>query len=350
LWAVNLHNRIQDFLPRFRNAQVYGQGCALVFTIVPFLVLSAFQGVFKTFMSHFSRREELLVDQFAASLMQPGEFAPRLVRALTLIKAFDTPTRQSSSLASAINAAFHCDLMSTPPDPQDGDGALWPNYFDLLRRGLFAGSETINERILLAHRALLEEPTPLFGSHPSLSDRIRSLGESVAAHEALPLELSSALLIDSTVERTISAAFATHLRPAFYKSKLDLGMTPTEGLGAQDVASYTCRYPGCSRKDKVELIASRESITLIRANRKDYIPLSSLKTIEVDTGGNNFFVESGRAFTAVLRGIPTNRKLTLRRKQGGPIEFEHWHFVENAAEVEAVVLYLWKHRAAFATV
>jgi Zn-dependent protease with chaperone function len=76
LWAVNLDNRIREFVPRLRILNRRGHISALLITVsVARLVLFGYWSVFNLLMASLRRREELLADSFAAGHCGSANYA-----------------------------------------------------------------------------------------------------------------------------------------------------------------------------------------------------------------------------------------------------------------------------------
>ena len=180
---------------------------------------------------------------------------------------------------------------------------------------MFPRSEALQCRASAAFRLLREEKTAIFGSHPSLHDRIEELGGNLdgvpepSAHPVKPIEM------DSRVEDRISIGFATESRPTFYRAKRELGRKPTEGLTEVGTASYVCRHAGCERKGAVELTLSQECLTVWTDEKAESIRWIELKAVEVG-GGGNFIIDSGLAFLASLRRRSGQPTIDLSQAEG----------------------------------
>jgi Zn-dependent protease with chaperone function len=343
LWAVRLNNKIVTTLPRLGTAHIYGQGCALVFTLIPFFIILIFNVVFTKSMLFFSRREELLVDEFAANIIGADEFRSGLIRAVTRMTALSGRAKDLPSLTSIIHAEFHCRLLSSSSVRLVGKNDDYPNWFDIARAAAFEQPVGFYERVDMAFQALQHERTSLLGSHPCLVTRVEKLRGKLTDFQLDGGNWADSLEISPETERMISTGFVREMRPFFYHTKLNMGFPPTHGLSGHSSASFTCNYAACPKFDKVELILSRREIIICGISGDESVLWKEIETVEVTAKSQtNFFLDSARAYVAVLESAPSNQRIILKRKRGDPIKLEHWHFAGNVPEVVGLIQQLWK--------
>jgi len=325
-WAVYLENKVHNFLIRFKNAQAtHVNGYAWLFGFVPRWMFGLFEMMHNRAMAWFTRQEEFLVDRFAASLMEEGEFAGRLTRAITFMQALH-------DLSLEIDAEFHRLLMSMNSSVLESGAPEWPNYFEVVRNRL----PDLNYP--LARDILEKQKTKAGDSHPSMTDRVRNLGSDITDYPTFPNNRGNVLEMDDVTERFLSAEFGTRLRSAFFRAKVLSNLPPEAGLEEGGVAVYTCLHSRCPRFGKPELVISREGIAVMDGKASERFHWGELVSVSVKIGGGpNVFMVLCLAFFAAFWEMPLNRMIILVTEAGRKVKISHWHLKENLWEVEALV-------------
>lgn len=350
MWAVSVHHKVEDFLTRCLRAQLHRQGCALVFTFIPGLMVALFLRAFRWSLGGFSKREELLVDGIAGRLMGEWQFRDRLVRSITTIAALSARLDNERPLVEQINAQFHRQLMAvTAPPAEHSEEA---GYFHVARTVSMRGSLRWEDRLATVYDGLIRQRSGPTDSHPSLAERVQHLHGQLNAD--LPFYPSSPVhlfTIPSDAETTVSSGFASDLRAMFFSAKLAAGRGPLDGISPESVVEFRCRYGGCPRQGQIEISMTLQELGLLSADGEYRLPWHEIGEIAVYTGGDfNFFMTAARVLGAAFREAPSDRVLRLTLTNGGMIEFPHWHTLDNALEVEAIAKELWSVPRIYGTV
>lgn len=349
-WAVSLHHKIDDFLSRFLQAQVYKQGCALFFTFAPAIMIGLFLRVFRRSLAGFSKREELMVDKIAARWMGERQFREGLVRSITTIGALQARVDGDRSPVEQINKEFHRRLMAATRTP-GGSGTV-PNYFDVASRVPAEDRVRWDDRLASVYEKLITEVSGPTDSHPSLSERVGKLHGVVDPDLAFyPSSRVHMLHVPVDAGTMISSEFASDLRAIFFKEKIAARLKPIDGMTSESVVEFRCRHRACPRLREVEVTLTEDRLHLFFTGVKHDLRWCDIGRVSVNTGSDfNFFTQAARAFGSALRGAPSDRVLRLQMANGGVIEFPHWHLMDNCYELEALVQELWSLPRVFGSV
>jgi Zn-dependent protease with chaperone function len=336
-WVVSLHHKIEDFFTRFLRAQFQPNGCTLVFTCVPGIIVALCLNVFRWSMAGFSKREELLVDCIAGRLMGEEQFREHLVRSITIIGALSDQRDDEISLVKQINAEFHRRLMAIAPS---GNGDIvQPDYFIIARTAIFRSAFPWDDRLASVYQRLITKRSGPRDSHPSLPERVRNLNGRVGGEFPLhPTNLVHLCNVPKEAASIVSSGFGSELRAIFFKEKLATGRGPCDGMSAESVVEFRCRFGSCSRNGRVEIAMTQEELFLSSAATNYRFQWHEISKVGIFTGGTlNGFMTSARNLNATFREAPSERVLRFTLMNSGMIEFPHWHVFDNMPEVEALV-------------
>jgi hypothetical protein len=218
------------------------------------------------------------------------------------------------------------------------DSPQWPNYFDVVREK----TDDVRARLLPAREYLENQVTRSQDTHPSLRDRMLSLGADLDDVPVFSRSIKT-VPISPKAERLVSEEFATRLRYEFYGAKRKLTGKPDDGLENGKWSVYTCGYPKCPRFGKPELGLSLDSLLIWTREGDIEIPWRELQSISDGTSDIiTNLVNLVRRFAGAVAGAPFVPAIQLHTIDGRTFGLAPRHLTGSIEESQEILKVLWK--------
>ncbi|MBV9501097.1 MAG: M48 family metalloprotease [Acidobacteriaceae bacterium] len=358
-WAVNLDNRIREFVPRLRLINRRGAKVFLFAVSGARFLLFGYWSLFNLLMAPLRRREELLADAFAAAHCGSICYARCLTLAVTLQQVLE------GEVSDRIGGLFHAALLGSNAqfgapfeqlEPASPAAAIvpvspetFPNWFKIVVRS--QSGEVMSERIKATFDWLRDtEQQRAFDEHPTLRLRLDQLGAPFPPRVEELLTDDPRLVTEETWQRRISFAFAERFRSQFYQAKGRAKLAADYGFTAASVTSFPCCWSGCNVHHRAHLlIAKRGMRWFFTDGPGDFWPWSLFQSVNLYPSGR----ASGRngplilALFAMFYDVPAASEVELvwypepagvRRQT-----LQVFHLRDNMEEAMHLLWMLWSN-------
>ena len=357
-WAVNLDNRVREFVPRLQLINRRGVRVFLFAVSGARFLLFGYWSLFNLLMAPLRRREEFLADAFAAAHCGPVCYARCLTLAVTMQQVLE------GEIANRIGGEFHAALLGSnaqfgapleqlePGSPESAVAPVspeaFPNWFEIVRSHVGEGTF---EKAKTTFAWLRDtEQQRAFDEHPTLRLRLDRLRVPFAPRVEDLVTDDPALLTEEAWQRRISFAFAERFRPKLYQAKCRAKLAVDHGLSATSATSFACCWSGCNVHNRAHLVIARRGMRWFFTDGPgDFWPWSLFQSVDLYPSGR----ASGRngpwiiALWAMFKDLPALSEVELvwnpvsagiRRQR-----LQVYHLRDNMEEAMDLLWTLWSH-------